>query len=413
MRITEIKESGCSNILSWAISNNADIKNDPALVSLINDELFYLITLSDVNFFQLFRLTQIIRDQLRIRNERTAVVPTIEKLEEFFPTQDGKGDEASTAGMVKEVIEDFVGLVKQMSSDDDIITRGTARLFLPMITRTFDVQIPMRFIDFIDEMTAKETFQLFTHEYPNTLSKILEEEAHGVRTKFMMGVFNGTKIIRYDPQYDKLLKAIKYAPLKTYQKNRMYKLALLGFSKQTGGGEVRCNLFKMNPTQMQEKMKQLVSMSSQLEFDFMVQLPIQHMQIIENSFSRDILPVSYESSMRNIVENDLIYDNLEDPTIEESEKVTTDMEAYRIRIAESNKRLMNMIEYIFSQNQSDPSFTFSLLPSVYRTNAMFQVNNTNIKDFMAINDPIISDMFEEMYMIMNSVSEDIRKSKWK
>ena len=145
MRIIDIKESGASNTLMWALSNGANIKEDVPLTSLINDETFYLVTLSDVNFFELFRLTQMYRDKLRIVSEVTAAIPSPKALKDAFPGEYQKdGDEAIALSEVAEhVINTFINLTAQMSNDDDIIHQGAIRMFLPMIARKFNVQIPV------------------------------------------------------------------------------------------------------------------------------------------------------------------------------------------------------------------------------------------------------------------------------
>jgi len=85
MNIVSIKEAWSNNIISCAITNNANIVSDLALQSLINDELCYIITLDNVNLFELFRLTQTYRDKLRIIEESKAEVPSMEELKIFFP----------------------------------------------------------------------------------------------------------------------------------------------------------------------------------------------------------------------------------------------------------------------------------------------------------------------------------------
>ena len=85
MKITSITESGSNNTLLWAISNGADIKSDIPLQSIINDELFFLVRLEDVNMFELFRLTQHFRNKLRIINEHMAAIPDDSDLINRFP----------------------------------------------------------------------------------------------------------------------------------------------------------------------------------------------------------------------------------------------------------------------------------------------------------------------------------------
>jgi hypothetical protein len=59
MNISSIRESGSNNLLKWAIDNRADLKNNIPLASLINDELFYLVNIDGMNFYEVFRLTQL------------------------------------------------------------------------------------------------------------------------------------------------------------------------------------------------------------------------------------------------------------------------------------------------------------------------------------------------------------------
>ena len=59
MFISDIQESNSSNILKWALSNNAQILTDIALIDIINDEMKYLVTIEDVNFLEVYQLTQI------------------------------------------------------------------------------------------------------------------------------------------------------------------------------------------------------------------------------------------------------------------------------------------------------------------------------------------------------------------
>ena len=85
MKITDIKEVGCNNLLRWAIKNGADLKRDTALISLINDETSYMVTFDDITFFELFRLTQMYRDNLAIIATKPAELPSEEDLRYRFP----------------------------------------------------------------------------------------------------------------------------------------------------------------------------------------------------------------------------------------------------------------------------------------------------------------------------------------
>jgi len=113
MKITGIKEAGCNNTLLWALKNKATIFGDEPLCSLINDELFYIVTFSDVNLFELFRLTQIYREKLKIVRENQAEIPSREILAEMFPgsiTIDNKeeGSEETTKSIPKLEVAEHV-----------------------------------------------------------------------------------------------------------------------------------------------------------------------------------------------------------------------------------------------------------------------------------------------------------------
>lgn len=426
MRIIDIKESGASNTLMWALSNGANVREDMPLTSLINDETFFLVTLSDVNFFELFRLTQMYRDKIRIISEHQAYIPTDDTLEELFPGNHEIEEKCiSLADVAKHAITNFINLTSQMSSDDDIITPGAIRLFLPMITRKFDIQIPVSFIDFIESMNEEEGARLFTPDYPGTLKEIVEADVHGVKTLLSMGFIKATQILKYDTRYDQYLKSIKYMPLKSYQQgSKLYKLALLGFFKKDNisRGETRCSLFKANQPLITNALKRLARLNTPVELDFAIQIPIQYMQLIENSFGREVLTIQYESSMSSIIDGGLNYEDFKtydvpvDIDTEEGQTAiqshNNSIEAYRVRITEANQILLNTIPIMVNpENDVDITSVFAMLPSMYTAKAVITINSENIQKYIAHSDPVISAMFQEMQDVANGVNEDIRKMK--
>ena len=252
MKIVDIHESGANNILMWAINNNANIKSDPALQSIINDELSYMITMSDVNFFELFRLTQIYRNRIRIINESKAELPTDTKLQELFKGSISIGDKDDITNVElyeisKHCINLFINNAMQMINDDHIISSNVVRMFLPMISRKFTIQFPITFMDFINSMSNDESSNIYNENYPNTLSNIIDAEIHGIKTALQMAFLKGTTIIKYNKQYDKYINAIKYSPLKTCKNNKAYKIGLLGFFKYNNISkkDVRVDLFNI------------------------------------------------------------------------------------------------------------------------------------------------------------------------
>ena len=140
MKITKITESGTNNLLRWAIQNGADIKNDSALHALINDQTFYLVTMENVNFFEVFRLTQMYREKMRIVSEEKAVVPPRSELAELFPggytpDQNKPDEKVPLCELAEHVMTNFINLVMQMNTDNDIIGAGALHLFVPMLTQ--------------------------------------------------------------------------------------------------------------------------------------------------------------------------------------------------------------------------------------------------------------------------------------
>ncbi len=414
MKFTEIRESGANNTLMWALSNGAVLSGDQPLLSIINDEMFYLITLSDINFFELFRLTQMYRDKLRILNSKQSVIPSEEELTDHFKGETSIDDETIPLYKVAEnSIQRFLDLVDQMSSDDDIIHAGAARLFIPMINRRFDVQIPVSFYDLFMSMNDTEVSELFNSNYPNTLANVVTSEVHGIKNVLGIGFVKGTQIIRYDSRYDKYLKATKYFPLASDDGSRLYKIGLLGFSKRdlVARTEVRFSLFKVNKEQGLSTMKRLSKLNTPLEVDFAIQLPLEYMQLLESSYGRETLKIQYESSMSNILDaginyNDFKISTWKDSATEENEEEMAQrleehdnsISAYKIRIAEANEVMLKSIQVLLSSSGEEVNSTsiFSLLPSIYPSTAVITIPADNIKIFTSHPDPLLASMFNQI-----------------
>lgn len=425
MKITNIKESGSNNILLWAISNEADIKEDIHLQSLINDELFYHITMEDVNFFELFRLTQMYREKIRVIEENKAEVPSNEELAKLFngsyiPDSKNPEEKAPLYECVSHVTQNFINLALQMASDEDIIKSSALRLFLPMISRKFTVQIPVAFVDLVDSISIEESAKLFNNKYPETLQEIIDNETHGFKTILQFGFLRGTSIIKYNNRFDQYLKITKYSPLKTCNNNKLYKFGLLGFYKYNNitRGEIICNLFNPNKETLGSTLKQMAKIKTPLKIEFAIQLPIQYMQILENSFSNEVLEVSYESSMSSIIDGGIIYEDFITPSfIKEEDEVKIEehnnsINMYRVRIAEANQLTLNAINMILNNDGDiDVTSTFSMLPAIYTTKAVITLNIDNAPLYLSSPDPVISEMFEEMLKVASDVLSDINNTK--
>ena len=435
MKITGIKEAGCNNTLLWALKNKATIFGDEPLCSLINDELFYIVTFSDVNSFELFRLTQIYREKLKILRENQAEIPSREILAEMFPgsiTVDNKeeGSEETTKNIPKlEVAEHaasmFYNLALQMFSDNDIITEGAGRMFLPMLARRYDIQIPISFMDFVLSIKDEtEAAKIFNESYPSNLTEqIIENELSSVKIRLDMAFVRSTSIIKYDERYNQLLKLVKYDPLKKGITNRLYKFSPLGFTKydNIGRGQLRCNFFNADKDVTAKTMKQMASTRTPLKLEFMVQLPIEYMQILENYFSRDEIDIMYESSMADIIDGGLTYDDFVSPvwdleSTDEDDVVKTKnynnaISAYNQRINEANQITLNSITLILGSNDEfvDITSTFAMLPSIYTTKALLVLNMENATKYTNISDPLLSDMLQEMVNFGENIEKELQE----
>ncbi|MCM1439566.1 MAG: hypothetical protein NC131_10260 [Roseburia sp.] len=429
MKIASIKESGCNNTLLWALKNGADVYGDRALCSIINDELFYLITFSEVNMFELFRLTQVYRDKLKILGEKIADVPSRNVLKEIFPgnykvtNEDGE-KEGPLLEIAEHAIQMFMNLALQMHADNDIISQGSTRLFIPMIARNFEVQVPISFMDIITFFKdGEEAKKIFNERYPNTLNSIVDDETSYIRMNIELGFIKMTSIIKYNDRYEKYLEITKYAPLKRAISDKLYKFALTGFTKYDNvtHGECRCNMFNADKDVAAKTMKSMARLKTPLKVEFIVQLPIQLMQIIENTFSPEEIGIIYESSMANIINGDIRFDDFnmaswdmesEDPELIEKTKIYNEqISAYKERINEANKITLGAITTIIeSDSDSALSSAFAMLPSVYTTKALLMLSTEFADKYLNIADPNLSDMFEEMMEMASNIDEDIQKT---
>lgn len=423
MNFINIKESGTNNILLWAISNGADIKSDLALQSIISDELSYIITIDNVNFFELFRLTQIYRDKIRIIDESKAEMPNSNELEKLFNgtyKPDDKSDDIKLYNIVEHCGNMFINLTSQMINDNHIINSNTIRMFLPMISRKFTIEIPVGFCDIVKFMSSDEANEIYNENYPNTLNNIINNPTHGVLVNLNLAFIRNTSIIKYDKKYDKYINILKYSPLKSCNNNKLYKIAVLGFFKydNISKTEIYIDLFNINKNSLNVALKRMAYIDNPLEIEFVIQLPIQYMQMFENFFSGDEVTIAYESSMSNIIDHGIINENFvtsEYNNEGDSSKIyeqNNAIESYKIRINEANQTMLNAIPILLNSNGDvDVTSVFSMFPSIYTTRAVMRVNiDTLVNKLSTHHDPIIKDMINDAIDIANSINDDINNS---
>lgn len=411
MNISSIRESGSNNLLKWAIKNNADLRNNTPLASLINDELFFLINIDDVNLYEVYRLTQLYRNKLRVLTVNSNKMPPDAQLNEIFLPEN--------TDLVKETIDHFISLTAQMVSDSDIIEEGFPKLFIPMITSTFNIQIPLSFIDILEVLSEDECNKLFSADYPLTLNSITNEDEYVMlKSAIYISVERNTQDIKYNNKYEKLLNVTKYFPLKIDNK-QIYKCGLVGFSKfdNIARSQVKCNLFNADKDDIDSKMKQMSRIKTPLELEFAIQLPIYYMNILEASYYPEDLIITYRSSMANIISNGMVFNNFkfneDDP-----ESSETEITAYRVRISEANHKLLQTLEKLIKINETNRGIfdttangIFTLLPPVYLTNAIITIDYENIPQFTNSSDNVISSLFKNIENIANGINDEIQYTR--
>lgn len=423
MEITNIKQAGSDNIIKWAINNNADILGDIALQSLINDETFFQVTIEHVHFLELFRLIQIYRDKVRILAEEQAAIPSEQELATWFPgsikTSNGesKFEEAAIY-----VLDKFKSLSLQMNADRDIIRPEVARLFLPMLTKRYDIQIPVSFMDIVQSLSADQAKILFNADYPANIQEVLvNSDDKAVLNMLELQMIKSTSILRYDEHYETIMEATKYYPLNSDDdSDKLYKFKLIGFYKYdpVTRAEVRCSMFKPNKSQMVQTMKRLAGLNTELKAEFVVQLPFEYMKQIENYFGPDALKVSYESSMASIFDNGLSFNNFISQEFDEDGdegkilKYNNAIDAYRNRIKECDDETRDVINGLLdSDNDIDITAAFALLPVIYNTTAVFTVDMDYADAYISMINPEVVSMFQEMLDQTTEIENEIKSMK--
>lgn len=422
MKVTEIKESGSNNVLMWALRNDADIKSDVPLINIIDDEIHYIVTLSGVNMFELFRLTQVFRDQLRIVDQHQAGTPDINYLSTQFPGMFVDDDkQAPMAEVAEHVIQNFINIVLQMNSDNDIITPGVASMYLPMISQTYDVQIPVGFANIINAFPSDTSAKkIFNKEYPNTLATAVEDQSSDLVHIILMLFVRLTNIHQVNQRLEKYADYIKFGPMDKINGDKLCKVYMLGFSKynKVSRDTIKCSLFNMTQEYITDQLIRLGKTDSPLEFEFAVQMPISVMQILLNRFKPGMLKISYEASMSTILSSGLVFNDFVAPEMTPMEDGSDNdvvaehnesISAYRARLTEANQLAINAINLMTKDDQSDISSAFAMLPGMYMTRAVIKFNENDVPEILKLVNSVtvLDDMFQTMMNMMNGVRNDI------
>lgn len=424
MKINDIIECGSSSILKWAIHNEADIKSDMSLQAIINSDTFYQVRLEDVNMLELFRLSQLYREKVHVIEEKRADVPPATELKKMFPGSIKiENEDAVASEIVEHSCNMFINLALQMNADDDVIRHESARLFLPMLSRRFIVDVPLSFTDLVAAFkTPDDARLLFNANYPANLRDIflndeyLTGEAGNdielVRNIIMLYFAKGTSVVKYDEHYEQLLRLVKYAPLRKCSNDKLYKFRMSAFSKYNNitRGETRCSMFNITKADLTSSIQKINKIDSPLHIDYVVQIPIHYMNIIENTYTAEELPIAYESSITSIVEGDLNFNDFVSPEFDENtdedkiEQHKNAIQLYRNRISEARQTTVNAIALLLqSDNDIDATSTFALLPSIYTTKAVVTLKMEYADIYLAHYDPVVRTMFAEMIEFADTI----------
>lgn len=421
MKITSINVAGSTNIIKWAINNQADILNDIPLQSMINDEMFFQVTIEDVHFLEMFRLSQVYRDKLRIILDKSTEIPSQTEIETYFPGEITMKDEsAKFAELAIYAIDGFRNIAVMMNSDDDIIRPESASLFFPMITRRFNIQIPVSFMDILSMLTEDQVTTLFSHEFPVNINQVLiDNPSSNVPNAIQLGMIKSTSMIRYNKHYEDLMTATKYYVLNNVETKELYKFRPICFYKYdpVSRSEVRCSMFKPTKADMTQIMRRLRMLKTGLKVDFAVELPIYYMARILNYLGPEALKVSYESSINDIYNrklsfNDFISQEFNDDEEEAMTKYNNAISAYRIKISEVDNNAHDTIDVITgTDNDADLTATYALLPPIYTTRAVFTIDMDYTDAYINQYDATIKDMFQQMLDQATLIDDEIKSTK--
>lgn len=417
MIITDIKESNSSNILKWALSNEADIKNDLSLLNFINDEMEYLVYIDDINFLELYNLTSYYRDDVRVIMRHPSDGYQLDYLKTIFP---GKitidNNEVDIAEFVDYGIHKFTDLSLQLKADTLNMDPSISLMFIPMINRKFTVQIPVKFIDLIMMSTPKEYENIFS-KYPDSLSSVINSNEIGFKQKLMMELVKIMDIKTYDKRLIQYLEITKYKALNNHGENKTYySPELLSFYKKdfVSKKKIYCSLFKSTNIDMINEMKLMRMNRSDLEVEFAVQMPMEFMQLLMNSYNNNLLEIKFPSSFQMIIKNAFNFEYVISSRINSSVNIPYVVGLYRKRMQEAYEENLNIVNILLNEYKNidvSKNSIAALFPSIYTTKAILKFNTKNIPLFMDHPNPFIKHMFSEIDTIISNLKGDIAKAK--
>lgn len=397
MEIIEVKSSGSEELLLYCLSKGVNLQKNAIFAGLIGDDIQYRFILDDINQFELFYLTQRYRTGLHVLEEHQFVEPE----ENYLTFYLGESDQSS------KIIRKFINLTNQMLVDKDIIDESLVSLFLPMITRRYKISIPISFQEILITLTDEEYRKVFNSDYVSNLDKL--QSFLSIKTKIASILSQLSDPISYTDKQYKILQNIFYKKLRRQEDTDIYQMGLLKFGKRNHltGIQVTCNPSMMKKESLEKKMKELSFIKSPMELEFVIQVPIYHMQLLLNIFDSHIIQIAYPSSIKSIVDNGMNISNIQSINFQEEKENL--LSSYTLRITECNQLLLETISSILQNEKGEytSSVLFSLLPSLYLTNAVVRINEETLDKLLKVNDKLLSDIFHRMKTISNKIQSDI------
>jgi hypothetical protein len=404
MKITQIAESGSNNLLLYAIKNGVDPCENYHLSEMVNGELHYNVTIEGVNFYELFRLSQTFRNDLRVIRSEPIQSLDPEELSQRF----GK----AVPEEFNAIMEQFITVSEQIQGDDDFTDKIYSRLVLPMILTKYTIQVPYGFGDVINSLSDQSlSATLFSKEYPNNLQSFLEFER--VQNGIMLQMEANLRNITYPAATEKLIMATKYKdipPSGDIDKD-ISVVKLVSFEKYDTVSRriIRNSMFNADVERFKENMKTMASMREHTKYSFAIQLPIFLMQIIESTFPTDIVDISFRSSAEtNMIDNGYY--------LPEDIQRTYGVRVNFLMIENTKKNLLYLLNRINdpqddSIDNSARSSVTSLLPAATKVNAVVTISTPNIESLMKHPDPNLANLFGKMNQITFGIESDVQKMR--
>lgn len=439
MQIQKVEIQGNDNFLRYAIKNHADLYNDYDLLDFINGDTIVMVTLDDINFYELHRLTHFYRKKIRVIEECPIGDVSLDYFEQIIPGEiqsKTTGEVIKLAQIAKDACDGFMNIALQMEADEDIIPSWAGRLFIPMIYRRFKVMVPISFFELIKALQGSRIANVFEDEnYQEKLAHALfTSEGLEVLNKLLIG-FSALIYNNLDSNHTtQLAKIFLFQGLGSNKSNKLYHYTPIGFSRynEFTGLEHRVRFFNGNPEKISEDIKVISNLDTPLRVQFAVELPIHQLQVLERTFTQDELEVDYLSSPSELIQTPIRFDDfiIPESTLDSDSRKSQDsivhhraaISAYRdrIKLASDNTIAASAIvlnpgaETRSSLITPSGSTVIALPPAIATIRgsvSLKPLNGTsNISKYTSVNDDLNKSMLSEMIQTVAEINESLRQT---